>query len=436
MRRSVGGGTVRAGAVRLHGMVKAIPFDAALHIVQSVAVPRPRPLLVPLDQAHGRHLAESIVCPEAWPSTDRSAMDGFALAAPAGGLPAGAVLPVVGQSLAGHPFAGVLPAGAAIRIMTGAVVPAGATAVVPVEQTSGYGRQPGLAGAEVTLAAAVQPGQHIRRAGSELPAGAEVLTPGRRLFAAEIGVLAVLGRTTVAVAAPVRVAIVATGDEVVPVDQVPQPHQVRESNSWALAAQVREVGGEPVRAGIAPDAEGPLRACLAAAAAAADVLLTIGGVSAGTHDLVHPALQSLGFAPQFHGVELKPGKPTWFGVRHGPGAQFAFGLPGNPASTFTVFDLLVRPLLLRCLGGAPSAAALELPPLGAPWKPNERLQAIPGQLCATSSGLGVALARPAPSGDPFSLLHGQVHALVPGRAPYGELAALRVVSGSRPVWLP
>jgi molybdopterin molybdotransferase len=417
-------------------MVKAIPFDDARRAVLAVSCPPPRRVSVPLAEAQGRYLAEAIVCPEAWPATDRSAMDGFAVAAPAEGLAAGVVLPVVGQSLAGHPFAGAVPAGAAVRIMTGAVVPAGASAVVPVEQTSGYGVAPGQHGAQVTLLAAVRAGQHIRRAGSELAAGTVVLAAGRRLHAAEIGVLAVLGRTAVLVAEPVRVAIVATGDEVVPVEQAPLPHQVRESNSWALAAQVREVGGVPIRIGIAPDAEAPLRAALAAAAAEASVLLTIGGVSAGTHDLVPPALQSLGFAPQFHGVELKPGKPTWFGVRQGPGAPFAFGLPGNPASAFTVFDLLVRPLLLRCLGSEPPGLELGLPPLGAPWQANARLQAIPAALRGTGAGLGVALAAPTPSGDPFGLLHGDVYALVPGQVRPGAVATLRIASGSRPVWLP
>lgn len=415
-------------------MPQAIPFDTARARVLAVPVPSPRTIRVPLEAAHGRYLAEPVTCPVPWPATDRSAMDGFAVAAPAGspagGLSAGTTLPVVGASLAGHPFAGALAAGTAIRIMTGAVVPAGALAVVPVEQTSGY------QGQQVTLQAAVRDGQHIRRAGSEIAAGTTVLAPGRRLFAAEIGVLAVLGRTEILVAEPVRVAIVASGDEVVPVESEPLPHQVRESNSWALAAQVREVGGLPMRAGIAPDAAGPLRDCLAAAGAAADVLVTIGGVSAGTHDLVHPALASLGFVAQFHGVELKPGKPTWFGVRDGQGARFAFGLPGNPASAFTVFDLLVRPLLLRCMGAGVEGLELALAPGGAGWKANDRLQAIPARLQQGAAGPCAALAKSAPSGDPFSLLHGDLYALVPGQVRPGEVPLLRVGGGSRPVWLP
>src|SRR5690606_28456227 len=132
----------------------------------------------------------------------------------------------------------------------------------------------------------------------------------------------------------------ATGDEVVDVGTVPLPHQVRNSNAHALAAQVREAGGEPIDLGIAGDREAELRAALQRGLDDADVLLTIGGVSKGTHDLVHGTLAALGVEARFHGIALKPGKPTFFGV-HGAGGRtgYVFGLPGNPASCFTVFDL-------------------------------------------------------------------------------------------------
>jgi molybdopterin molybdotransferase len=399
------------------------------------------PELVPLERAHGRTLASAIVADSAWPVTDRAAMDGFAVATGGAGLAAGATLPVVGESLAGKPWPAPLSAGSAIRIMTGAVVPAGADAVVPVEQTSGF------AGATVQVAAAVRTGQHVRPAGSELRAGSQVLRAGTRLRAAEIGVLAVLGHTRVPVVVPPRVAIVATGDEVVPADRVPLPHQVRESNSWALAAQVHECGGVAERLGIAPDEAAPLRAMLQRGLVAADVLVTIGGVSKGSHDLVHGTLGELGVRTEFHGLDLKPGKPTFFGVVDAGAsgerrrARYVFGLPGNPASSFTVFDLLVRPLLLALQGcavgewlvGGPLGG---VPWSGVPWPTNARLQAMPAALRLAADRAVVDLAPGSPSGDPFGLLHGNCYALVLPEQQPGAAPLVRVVGGSSGVQLP
>lgn len=416
-------------------MAKAIPLHEAWSRVAAVPLPRLSVERVPLAEAHGRFLAEPVATDGPWPATDRSAMDGFAVAAAPAGLPAGTTLPVVGQSLAGAPFPGALAAGLAIRIMTGAVVPEGADAVVPVEQTSGF--QPGGAGGErVELRAPVRAGQHVRKRGSEAAPGQQVLAPGRCLRSAEIGALAVLGRAQVPVYRRLRVAIVATGDEVVPVDSAPLPHQVRESNSWALAAQVHELGAEPLRLGIAPDEAVALRARLARGLAEADVLLTIGGISAGTHDLVHGELRALGVREIFHGIELKPGKPTFFGV--GPaGDRFVFGLPGNPASAFTVFDLMVRPLLLRWVGADPGQGAARLPASGAGWSPNARLQALPARLVAGEGGrLSAALAAPSPSGDPFSLLGGDVYVLVAPQQTPGPGIELQIAGSTRGAALP
>ncbi len=265
-------------------MAKALSlFDARARVLACVrGVPAVE--TVELAAAHGRVLAMGVDADSEWPATDRSAMDGFAVAAGAAGLPAGTALPVVGESLAGRPFVRDLRDGEAIRIMTGAVVPKGADAVVVVEQTSGF------AGERVELRAAVAAGQNVRKRGSEMAAGTLVLPAGTVLRAAEVGVLAVLGHARVAVAVRPRVAIVATGDEVVPVDQAPLPHQVRESNSWAVAAQAAECGASAQRLGVASDEPGPLRALLQRGLHDADVLVTIGGISKGTHDLVHGAL--------------------------------------------------------------------------------------------------------------------------------------------------
>jgi molybdopterin molybdotransferase len=374
---------------------------------------------VALADALGRHLAHDVATDGPWPSTDRSAMDGFAVAA-GNGLAAGAELPVVGDSLAGHPFAGPLPDGTAIRIMTGAVVPPGADAVVPVELTSGFDGSP------VVLRAPVQRGQNIRPVGSEAHAGQVVLGGGARIRAYGIGALAVLGHHRVAVRARPLVRVLPTGDEVVPVDQVPLPHQVRESNSWALAAQVAAAGAQAERLPVAPDDAPALRACVEQALVGADVLLTIGGVSKGSHDLVHGTLRELGVTAEFHGIELKPGKPTFFGVRRGARPTFVFGLPGNPASCITVFDLLVRPLLQRLLGSMPHRWTA-LATLRGSWKPNARLQATPVRLLEEAGLLAVEVLPPSPSGDPFSLVCGDAYALLPPNSKPGELRFVTIV---------
>lgn len=413
-------------------MAEPLPlFDARSRVLSHVhadtAVER-----VALLAAHDRTLATEIRTDGPWPATDRSAMDGFAVAAAADGIQADESFPVVGESLAGKPFDGELAAGNAIRIMTGAVVPAGATTVVPVEDTSGY------EGEAVTITAASKNGSNIRPMGSERDAGTTALAAGRRLRAAEIGVLAVLGHAEVDVRRKPKVAIVATGDEVVPVERTPLPHQVRESNSWALAAQVAESGGEAVRLGIAPDEPVGLRKMLETALADADIVLTIGGISKGTHDLVLETLEELGVQTDFHGIKLKPGKPTYFGTREQGGRrQYVFGLPGNPASTFTVFDLLVRPAMTQWLGGDPGEWRTKVPLGDTTWKPNWRLQAVPARLVPDSDGNLVAeMAKPSPSGDPFSLLLGSCYALIPSSTKREDVTSIEIAGSSSGTEMP
>ncbi len=404
-------------------MASTIDLYEALRRVLGAPCGRLQTEIVSLEQARGRRLAQAVATDGPWPATDRSAMDGFAVVA-GQGLPAGAQLSVIGESLAGAPFLGAIHAGCAIRIMTGAVVPHGADSVVPVEQTSGF------AGDQVTMNAAVRTGQNIRRLGSEAVAGQLVMAQGSRIRAAEIGALAVLGRTKVEVFARPRVAIVATGDEVVPVSATPLPYQVRDSNSWALAAQIEECGGEALRHGVAPDEREALRRTLEGALETADLVLTIGGISKGTHDLVHDTLAKLGVATDFHGIHLKPGKPTYFGSRECGGKRtFVFGLPGNPASSFTVFDLLVRPLLLRLQGAAPRPWS-ERAALRGSFRDNARLQATPARLFSEGTTRIAELLPPSPSGDPFSLVAGTCYALLPAGSKPGELREATVVGYS------
>jgi molybdopterin molybdotransferase len=193
---------------------------------------------------------------------------------------------------------------------------------------------------------------------------------------------------------------------------------------------VSACGGEPLRLGTAPDEPQALRGLLQAGLDEADVLLTIGGISKGTHDLVHDLLLELGVTAEFHGIQLKPGKPTFFGHRRGDRrTAFVFGLPGNPASAFTVFDLLVRPLLLRLQGAsaAPWRASARL--AGARYKTNPRLQAVPASLAADGGVLTAVLLRPSPSGDPFALLGANAYALLPGGTAAAAESTVTVVPG-------
>ena len=376
--------------------------------------------------ALGRTLARELRCDAPWPVTDRSAMDGFALRSGPG---PGAVLPVVGEALAGLPFAGVLPPGAALRIMTGAVLPRGADAVVRVEDTSGFGGLEGDA-ARVRIDVAVSPGTNVRARGSELEAGAVVLRAGTVLRAAELGVLSVLGITAVPVSARPRVAIVSTGDELVDVTASPAPHQVRDSNSWAIAAQCLEHGAAPERLGSVADETEALRSALTRGLDR-DGLITLGGASSGTHGPVHVTLRSLGVREVFHGVQLKPGKPSFFGVRDDAERRCAvFGLPGNPASAFTTFELFVAPMLAALLGQVveDDRRALHARLAGAIPASNARTQAIPARLLGGADGalhavLGVVTA----SGDPFGLCGGDALAIVPAEVSLAAADLVRVL---------
>ena len=300
-----------------------------------------QPLLgepVALVEALGRVLDEDAWAAHALPPFDSSAMDGYAVVAgPA------AALPVVGESRAGRPAERPLRAGEAMIISTGAVVPAGADAVVPVEAAEpadGHVRVPETA-----------PGANVRRAGEDVAAGEVVLRAGVTLGPAELGVLASLGMGEVLCTRRPRIAVLSTGDELVEVGEALGPGQIRNSNAVSLAAQAERAGAEVVLRGTIPDDLERSRAALRDALDGADVVCISGGVSVGPHDHVKPALAALGVEEAFWGVRLKPGKPTWFGTAPG---TLVFGLPGNPVSAMVTFHLFVRPALRRLLGAEPA----------------------------------------------------------------------------------
>lgn len=300
---------------------------------------------VDLFSALGRVLAEDIAAPYQIPPHDNSAMDGYAVRAAdlQGASPAA---PVVLDVLADLPAGYVSPqrvgAGQAIRIMTGAPIPAGADAVLRVEDTARG------AGNQVRMLKAVPPGCDIRKAGEDIRQGESILSKGKVLRPAEVGLLASIGKSFVQVYQRPQVAILATGDELVDIDEPLSPGKIVNSNNYALAALVLETGAIPIHLGIARDLKADLEAKFAAGLRA-DVLLSSGGVSVGDYDLVKTMLKQSGSTMEFWQVGMKPGKPLAFGVMQG---KPAFGLPGNPVSAMVSYEIFVRPALLRMMGHA------------------------------------------------------------------------------------
>jgi molybdopterin molybdotransferase len=301
---------------------------------------------VPLDLALGRVLAEDVTSGIEVPPFDSSGMDGYALIAGPE-----AELEVIGEARAGHPAAEAVRPGAAIRISTGAVVPEGADAVVPVERTTAVKDAEGPASR--VRVAETEAGANIRRAGEDIALNAVVLHEGALLGPAELGVAASVGRASLLCAQRPRVFVLITGDELTPPGKPLKPGAIYGSNGFALAAQVERAGGALAGRATVPDTPEGTREALAEALGAADVVIVSGGVSVGPHDHVKDALRDLGVEERFWGVRLRPGKPTWFGTR---GDTLAFGLPGNPVSAMVTFQLFARPAL-AALQGAPPAAA-------------------------------------------------------------------------------
>ncbi|BDG01674.1 molybdopterin molybdotransferase MoeA [Anaeromyxobacter oryzae] len=308
---------------------------AALADVAPLAAER-----VPLAAALGRALAEPLVSNRDLPAFDASTMDGYALRA-ADAPRAGARLPVAFGVFAGRPAPGALPPGACCRIFTGGVLPAGADAVEMQEEVRRSGKAALFGRAAVA-------GRYVRPRGSDLAAGQVALPAGAVVDPGTIGLAAAIGRTELLVRRRPRVAILPTGDELVPPGQVPGPGQLVESNGLALAAAVTAAGAEPVLLPTARDDAASLAASLAGASGL-DALVTSGGVSVGERDLVRAALASAGARLDFWRVALRPGKPFTFGRWD---RTAVFGLPGNPASALVTFELFVRPAL-RALAGLP-----------------------------------------------------------------------------------
>jgi molybdopterin molybdotransferase len=290
---------------------------------------------VALAHCAGRVLAEDLTAPASLPAFAASAVDGYAVRAD----DAGKTLRIIGESAAGRPFEGNVLAGFAVRILTGGVLPQGANCVVMVEDVEEKGEM-------VTVPAALKAGQNFHAPGADLRAGERVLIAGTQLGAAELGLAAALGFPRLPVRRRPRVALMSTGDELVEVGGKPGRGQIVDSNRWALLAALREAGAEVRSLGIGPDEPEPLLKLVTNALAEADVLVTSGGVSVGTHDLIKPLLESLGTV-HVGRVKLKPGKPFTFATI---GDKVAFGLPGFPVSSLVTFEVFVRPALRKMQG--------------------------------------------------------------------------------------
>lgn len=307
----------------------------------------------PIGESLDLILAEDVTSDVDSPPHDKSIVDGYAIIS--NDLQSGtAVLTVLEEVTAGRVPTHAVAPGSAIRVMTGAPVPAGADAVVMVEQS-----ELAADGQRVALRAERVPsGQNIMPRASSMVRGTRVLTAGTLLRPIEIGVLAEVGRSHVQVVPRPSVAVLATGNELVPADCLPGPGHIRNSNGPMLVAAAQRAGAMATDLGIARDEPGHLRA-LIGAGLASDILVISGGVSAGVLDLVPGVLAALGVEQVFHKVRLKPGKPLWFGVlAHKRGPRLVFGLPGNPVSSLVCFELFVRPAIARLAGRSSALAEL------------------------------------------------------------------------------
>jgi molybdopterin molybdotransferase len=305
------------------------------------------PLELQLLDAHGCILSESVVAEVDLPPFDNSSMDGYAVRSDDvadASETSPTKLPVVGDVAAGSQAAYTVQPGLSVRIMTGAPVPTGADAVVPLEWTDR-----GLAG--VAIARPPQPGANIRRRGEDVTVGDVVLEAGTRLGPGQLGLLAAVGRDRVKVRPRPRVVIVSTGSELVEPGAPTTSSQIHESNSYILTTAARESGALAFRVGIVKDDQRQLMDAIEDQLIRADLVITSGGVSVGAYDVVKEVLSRLGTVT-FEQIAMQPGKPQGFGTV-GPDSTPIITLPGNPVSAFVSFEVFVRPMIRRMLGVEP-----------------------------------------------------------------------------------
>jgi molybdopterin molybdotransferase len=393
-----------------------LTFEEARHLVEDHASqlrPHGKELLELLDGA-GRILAEPVVADRNFPPFPRATRDGYAVrAADLAELPAR--LKVIGEIKAGAASANIptLAAGQAAAIMTGAPAPPGADAVVMVEYTS---REENV----VEVKRAVAAGDNIVPVGAEAKRGERLLTPGMRLDHAAISVAASVGRSHLLFYSKPKVAVLSTGDEVVDIDVPPGPTQIRNSNTFSLAAQILAAGGEPMLLPIAPDEPVRLRE-LIEDGLEADMLLLTGGVSMGKYDLVEQVLTEFRAEFFFTGAQIQPGRPVVFGRvpgdsggRGDAGATYFFGLPGNPVSTMVTFELFARPVLEALAGLSPRKLLFLSAKLKTEIKTKPGLKRfLPANLSGEFEQAEVELARWQGSGDIAATARANCYIVIP-----------------------
>ena len=319
-------------------MKPLLPVDEAVTRLLDAAVPVVDSETLPLAECDGRVLAADLAARLTQPPFDASAMDGYALRS-ADAPQIGSVLTVIGQAAAGHAFAGTVGKGEAVRIFTGAPVPAGADAILIQEDAELLGE------GKIRTAFDITAGRHIRPRGQDFAEGDTVLKSGRELGFTDLTVAAAMNHATLAVYRKPLVAILATGDELLPPGSTPLPAQIIASNTFGVAALARAAGAEVLDLGIIPDNDTLIRAAIGKAVAAkADVLVTLGGASVGDHDLVQAALKAEGMQLDFWRIAMRPGKPLMVGTID---AMQVLGLPGNPVASLVCGMLFLEPLLHR-----------------------------------------------------------------------------------------
>lgn len=375
--------------------------------------------IVHLSVAAGRVIAQDVLAPSDVPAWPNSAMDGYALRSSDGDQPR----KLIGACFAGHPFPGIIGPGECVRIMTGAVLPTGADAVLVQEKAT-------VTNEEVTAQVEIKAGANIRQAGEDLQAGTPALAAGTLLRPAHIGLLASLGFAEIAVFRRLRVAFFSTGDELRALGSVLAPGQIYDSNRYALGSMLERLGCTIIDLGRIPDDPARLEAALHSASEIADMVISTGGVSVGDADYIAELLGRLG-SIHFWKMNMKPGRPLAFGKL---GQATFFGLPGNPVSTMVTFYQFVRPSILKRMGKtAPwTAAAVQLPLASALKKKAGRTDFQRGVLVQGENGLQVAGVGQQASHIMSGMAHADCLIILAAEAedaPAGSLVDVQILEG-------
>jgi molybdopterin molybdotransferase len=387
-----------------------LPIERGLEIVMSVARSKDQPDRmsaepVPLGDSIHRIIREDVLADADSPPFDKAIRDGFAVRfEDVDQVPS--VLSVIGESRAGAGTDVMVQRGQSCEIMTGAPLPAGANAVVMVENTER------IAPSSVRILKSARENEGLLRRGAEARKGELILQSGRKIGLADIGLLAGAGKSSVMVSRKPRVAVVATGDELVEVNESPKPDQIRNSNTYTICAQVREAGAEPISLGIARDNLEDLRGRIRRGLEH-DILIVSGGVSMGKYDLVEQVFAEFGVEILFDKIAMKPGKPTVFGHA---GQTYVFGLPGNPISTMVSFHMFVRPLILFLLKAVDTKPKILAAKLEAPAKCDpERAALVPALVRFDAGQYWIRTAPWKGSSDLVGLARANALIMIPSR---------------------